>query len=110
VECGLLFSHALAKHPAIFDDVFVARNESMLFQVALFVLGIFILKGLSSFGEAVSTIYVGQKIISDIQRRLFDHFIQADLAYFHAYSSGELVSRIINDVNLMRNALTTGLT
>ena len=54
-------------------------------------------------------IYVGQKIIGDIQRRLFDHFIKADLAYFHARSSGELVSRVTNDVNLMRNAVTTAL-
>ncbi|MBP6951701.1 MAG: ATP-binding cassette domain-containing protein [Alphaproteobacteria bacterium] len=94
----------------LFDDVFVARNEDMLFQVALLVFGIFVLKGFSSFGEAVSLIYVGQKIIGDIQRRLFDHFIGADLAYFHARSSGELVSRVTNDVNLMRNAVTTALT
>lgn len=94
----------------LFDDVFVARNEDMLFQVALLVFGIFVLKGFSSFGEAVSLIYVGQKIIGDIQRRLFDHFIGADLAYFHARSSGELVSRVTNDVSLMRNAVTTALT
>jgi len=94
----------------LFDDVFVAKNEGMLFQVALLVLGIFVLKGLSSFGESVSLIYVGQKIIGDIQKRLFDHFIEADLAYFHARSSGGLVSRVINDVNLMRNAVTTALT
>ncbi len=94
----------------LFDDVFVARDETMLFQVAFLVLIVFILKGLSSFGESVSMIYVGQKIIGDIQRRLFDHFISADLAYFHARSSGELVSRFTNDVNLMRNAVTTALT
>lgn len=94
----------------LFDDVFVARNEAMLLQVAIFVLGVFILKGLSSFGESVSVIYVGQKIIGDIQKRLFDHFITADLAYFHARSSGELVSRFTNDVTLMRNAVTTALT
>lgn len=105
-----LTTAALAKMlQPLFDDVFVARNESMLIQVASFVLGIFVLKGFSSFGEAISLIYVGQKIIGDIQKRLFDHFIQADLAYFHARSSGELVSRVTNDVNLMRNAVTTAL-
>ncbi|MBI2706727.1 MAG: ATP-binding cassette domain-containing protein [Proteobacteria bacterium] len=94
----------------LFDDVFMARNEAMLFQVAALVLVIFVLKGISSFGESVSMIYVGQKIIGDIQKRLFDHFIAADLAYFHARSSGELVSRFTNDVNLMRGAVTTALT
>lgn len=94
----------------LFDDVFVARNIDMLYHVAFMVFGIFFLKGLSSFGESYSMIYVGQKIIGDIQKRLFDHFITADLAYFHARSSGELVSRFTNDVNLMRNAVTTALT
>ncbi len=94
----------------LFDDVFVARNTDMLYQVAFMVLAIFIVKGLSSFGESYTMIYVGQKIIADIQKRLFDHFITADLAYFHARSSGELVSRFTNDVNLMRNAVTTALT
>lgn len=102
---------ALAKMlQPLFDDVFVGRNEAMLFNVALLVLGVFVLKGLSSFGEAMSMIYVGQKIIANIQTRLFDHFVSADLAYFHARSSGELVSQFTNDVNLLRGAVTTTLT
>jgi subfamily B ATP-binding cassette protein MsbA len=102
---------ALAKMlQPLFDDVFMARNEGMLIQLALLVLGVFILKGASGFGESVSMIYVGQKIIGDIQRRLFDHFVFADLAYFHARSSGEIVSRFTNDVNMMRTAVTTALT
>lgn len=94
----------------LFDDVFVSRNEDMLLYVAFWVFCVFVLKGISSFGESVSMVYVGQKIIGDIQKRLFDHFITADLAYFHSRSSGELVSRFTNDVNLMRNAVATALT
>lgn len=109
--CTALTTTALAKMlQPLFDDVFMARNEAMVLQVALLVLGVFILKGVSGFGESLSMIYIGQKIIGDIQRRLFDHFIVADLAYFHARSSGEIVSRFTNDVNLMRNAVTTALT
>lgn len=111
MTCAALTTAALAKMlQPLFDEVFMGRNETMLLQVAILVLGVFILKGVSSFGESVSMIYVGQKIIGDIQRRLFDHFIVADLAYFHARSSGEIVSRFTNDVNLMRNAVTTTLT
>src|SRR5258708_1962539 len=52
----------------LFDDVFVSRNEAMLYHVALMVFAVFILKGISGFGESVSMIYVGQKIIADIQK------------------------------------------
>ena len=102
---------ALAKMlQPLFDDVFLARDETMLFYVAFLVFGVFLIKGIASFGDSVSMIYVGQKIIDDIQKRLFDHFIRADLAYFHARSSGELVSRFTNDVTLLRTAVTTTLT
>lgn len=111
MACAAITTAALAKMlQPLFDDVFIARNETMLFQVSAIVLGVFVLKGLSGFGESVTMIYVGQKIIADIQRRLFDHFIVADLAYFHARSSGEIVSRFTNDVQLMRTAVTTALT
>lgn len=116
--CGGLFCMAVAAMTTamlakmlqpLFDDVFVAQNEDMLMNVAMLVLGIFILKGISGYGESVSLIYVGQRIIGDIQKRLFDHFMSADLSYFHTHPSGELVSRVLNDVNLMRNAVTTAL-
>ncbi len=102
---------ALAKMlQPLFDDVFVSQNEAMLYPVAFFVFMIFLTKGLASFGDSVSMTYVGQKIIADIQKRLFDHFIKADLAYFHDRSSGGLVSRFTNDVNLLRSTVTTVLT
>lgn len=111
MACAALTTALLAKMlEPLFDDVFMARNAGMLWQVACIVFTVFLLKGLSSFGESVSMIYVGQKIISDIQKRLFDHYITADLAYFHAHSSGELVSRFTNDVNMMRTVVTTALT
>ncbi|MEB3702827.1 ABC transporter ATP-binding/permease protein [Candidatus Bealeia paramacronuclearis] len=102
---------ALAKMlEPLFDDVFFVRNEDMLWIVAATVFTVFVLKGLSGFGDSMSMVYVGQKIIADIQKRLFSHFLDSDLAYFHARSSGELVSRFTNDVNMMRSAVTNSLT
>lgn len=94
----------------LFDDVFFSKDENMLWVVAAVVFTVFVLKGLSSFGDSMSMVYVGQHIISDIQKRLFSHLLDADLAYFHARSSGELVSRFTNDVNMMRSAVTNSLT
>lgn len=94
----------------LFDDAFMPKDGVMVVYLAVIVFFVFIFKGLSSFGESVSMTYMGQRVIADLQKRLFSHFMRADLAYFHARSSGELVSRFTNDVNLMRNAVTTALT
>jgi subfamily B ATP-binding cassette protein MsbA len=69
----------------------------------------FVVKGASSFGESVIMTYVGQRIISDLQNRLFSHLMHLDLSFFHGTSSGDLLSRFTNDVNLMRNAVATTL-
>src|SRR5437868_1258502 len=66
MTCAAFTTAILAKMlQPLFDDVFMAHDESMLLQVAFFVLVVFILKGISGFGESVSMIYVGQKIIAD---------------------------------------------
>jgi subfamily B ATP-binding cassette protein MsbA len=89
----------------VFDRVFTAVDNRLLFIFCGAVFLSFFVKGLASYGESVVMTYVGQKIISDIQKRVFNHLMQADLAFFHRVTSGELLSRFTNDVNIMRNAI-----
>lgn len=93
----------------VFDDVFSHGTPQLLLMVCGGMFLAFVVKGLSSFGETVIMTYVGQRIISDLQNRLFVHLMQADLAYFHRVSSGDLLSRFTNDINQMRNAVATTL-
>jgi len=89
----------------VFDEVFQSGNKDALFLFCGSVLVAFIVKGVGSFGEAVSMNYVGQRIIADIQHRLFKHLMNSDLHYFQSHHSGILISHFTNDVNLLRNAV-----
>ncbi|MBX9805782.1 MAG: ABC transporter ATP-binding protein/permease [Alphaproteobacteria bacterium] len=93
----------------VFDEVFTHGTPRLLMLVCGGIFLAFVVKGATSFGEAVIMTYVGQRIISDLQNRLFSHLMHLDLAYFHGTSSGDLLSRFTNDVNLMRNAVATSL-
>jgi len=93
----------------VFDEVFTHGTPQLLMLVCGGIFLAFVVKGATSFGEAVIMTYVGQRIISDLQNRLFSHLMHLDLAYFHGTSSGDLLSRFTNDVNLMRNAVATTL-
>jgi subfamily B ATP-binding cassette protein MsbA len=53
---------------------------------------------------------VSQSVVADIQRDVFSHFMTLDLKFFHTYPSGQLVSRVTNDVNVMRVAVSDALT
>ncbi len=102
---------ALAKlMEPILDQVFKNGNIDQLHEIGLIILVVFVVKGAATYGEAVTMNYMGMRIIADMQRRMFDHLIGADLAFFHANSTGTLVSRFTNDANMLRSAVSNALT
>ena len=94
----------------ILDDVFTARDRSSLYAAAAIVMAVFLLKGMATYGQNVLVSFVGQRILADLQKRMFAHLLRADLAYFHGQSSGGLISRFINDVEKMRGTVASVLT
>lgn len=89
----------------IVDDVFTAGNPSMLYPVAGAVLAAFVLRGVSTYLHNILMNRVGQGVVADVQRQLSSHLIRADLAYLQSRSSGQLISNMISDVNVMRTAM-----
>ena len=53
--------------------------------------------------------WVGSKILYDIRDRLFDHIQKLSLKYYAKTKSGEIISRVINDVEQTKNFVITGL-
>lgn len=92
-----------------FDFIFDNREMANLVFFCLCILLSFVVKGMASYGESVIMLSVGQKIIFDIQERLFKHLLNSDLQFFQNINSGELLSRFSNDVNMMRTAVSTTL-
>ena len=92
-----------------FDFIFQSKDKLDLIFFCLCIFGSFCIKGAASYGESFIMTCVGQKIIFDIQERLFKHLVNSDLRFFNDHHSGDLLSRFSNDVTLMRNAVSTTL-
>ncbi|WP_010298926.1 ABC transporter ATP-binding protein [Candidatus Odyssella thessalonicensis] len=90
----------------VFDDIFYKGNPELLFIVSASVFLAFSIRGAASYGEAVMMSMIGQRIICDLQNRLFSHLMRLDLSFFHRTSSGELISRFTNDIMLMRYSVS----
>ena len=102
---------ALAKlMEPILDEVFKGTSPARLDQIAFALLAVFVAKGLATYGHGVTMNYVGMRIIADVQRKMIDHVIGADLAFFHANATGTLISRFTNDANMLRGAVSNALT
>lgn len=102
-------ANAWLMQPAL-DHIFIARDRAMLTVIPLAVMAIAFLGAAANYGNTLSMRYIGQRIVADVQIRLFTHLMKCDLGLFHAQSSGRLISRFTNDIALMRNAFSNVLT
>ncbi|MGQ0527822.1 MAG: ABC transporter ATP-binding protein [Alphaproteobacteria bacterium] len=94
----------------ILDDVLNGHNAAMIVPVGITVLVVFVVRGLSTYLHTVLMNKIGQYVVADIQKELFSHFLTMDMTFFNANPSGQLISRVINDVNVMRQAVTDSMT
>lgn len=95
--------------PAL-DKIFIEKNRDMLMIIPLAVFTIAIVNALVSYGQTLLMRYIGQRIIADMQVKLFSHLMTSDLSLFHDQASGRLISRFTNDIQLMRSATSNALT
>ncbi len=93
----------------VLDKVFVARDTSMLYLIPLAVILAALVKGVATYFQGVLLNYVGQRIISDLQIKLFAQAVRADLAFFNDNPAARLGIRLTHDVALMRAAITQSL-
>jgi ATP-binding cassette, subfamily B, bacterial MsbA len=102
------FSAWLLK-PAV-NDVFIARDETMLWLVSGAVVLTFLVKGAATYTQSVIMSFVGMRIIADLQNRLYVHLSTMDISFFHNNPTGTLQSRFLIDITAMRATVSNAIT
>ncbi len=95
--------------PAI-DDIFFKGDLTMLKLIPLAVVLVYFLRGLGMYGTEYWMNYVGEDIIRRLRNGLYDRIQDLPLAFFHAERTGVLMSRITNDVNIVKAMVSTAVT
>ena len=93
----------------VLDGIFIQKDEVLLLVLPLALLGIAVLKALFSYGQTYLMNYVGNRVITDIRQNLFDRLMRLPVGFHDANTSGRLVSRVVNDVSVMANAVSSVL-
>ena len=91
------------------DDVLVAGDEALILFISLVIAALGLAQGFSAYFSNVILARVGLGVIASFQSAMFGHLVRADLGFFDDSRTGALISRFTNDVNLMRQALSTAL-
>lgn len=106
---GLTSASAFIVKPT-FDSIFMNRDAFMLKLIPLLIVGIFALKGLFFYFNQYLTGYVGHKIMMDIRGDLIAKLLTLSPSFFQRDLSGVLISRVTNDVNLLKDTVSVALT
>ena len=93
----------------VVDSVLVAGDIRLLDQITLLLLGVFVVRSITSLIEIYNLNYVGERIVVDIRLQLYRHLQELSLGFFLRRRVGELVSRLSSDVTIMRTALTNNV-
>jgi ABC-type multidrug transport system fused ATPase/permease subunit len=91
------------------DNVIGKREVSLLTPIVLGVLGATILQGLTSFTLTQLLSKSAQKMIAELRRKVQAHIGRLPVSFYDANKTGVLVSRIMSDVEGVRNLIGTGL-
>lgn len=80
------------------DDMLIEKKEEMLYIIPLALIAIYVLKSLGRYIQSVFTKYIGMHIVSRFREILLEKIIRLDMVFLYLNRSGELISRVTNDI------------
>lgn len=93
----------------LFDNVIPKHSLHLLDRLVLVVLGATLIQGITSFSLTQLLSKEAQRLITELRQRVQKHISRLPVAFYDVNKTGMLVSRIMSDVEGVRNLLGTGL-
>ena len=93
----------------LFDRVLDKHESGLLVRLTLTVVAATAVQGITSFSLTQLLSIEGQKLIAELRRKIQVHIGRLPITYYDANKTGQMVSRIMSDVEGMRNIIGTGI-
>ena len=91
----------------VLDRIFIEKNEHLLYILPFGIVAVYALKSAGVYLQAYYSAYIGQDIVRRIRDRLVAKILSFEIGFFHTMRSGELISRSVNDVERVRNVVSS---
>jgi len=91
------------------DAVFEESNRTLLDRLTLGLIFLFVLRAAASFGGSYLLEWTGERVVADLRTRIYRHLHRQSLRFFANHRTGDLTSRLTNDVGSVRSAVTDAL-
>ena len=113
MACMLVMAGANSAIPflikPVVDDIFINRDVRMLKLIPIAVIVIYLLLGLATYFQEYLMNYVGQNIIRRLRDSLYDRIQDLPISFFQREKTGVLMSRVTNDVNVIKNMVSSAV-
>jgi len=86
------------------DEVLSGKSRDLVNLVPIFIVGIAFVKGLGRFVQEYFIKTAGQMVVQDIRKDLYGHSLSLSMGYYSRSSTGNVMSRILNDVGTLQSA------
>ena len=109
VFAGVDASFAALVKPLL-DQAFVAQDQAYIRWLPVAIIGLFLLRGLSSFASAYGMAWVSRRVVMDVRAGLYNHLLTLPVSFYDQVSSGQVIARLTYHVEQVADAVTGVLT
>jgi len=96
----------------VVNKIFVDQDRAALFWIPLAISALFVIKGLAAYLQEVSLSRIGNRIVAEIQTRMYDHMLKMGIGFYQQYPSSDLITRMTHNAKAaqsMLNLVAVGL-
>jgi len=104
--CVLALGQGL-KH--VVDNGFGSANPELLNGALAAMIGVAALLSIATFVRFYLMMTIGERVVTDLRRAVFNHILALEAGYFEATRTGEVISRLTNDTTLLQQVIGYGL-
>src|SRR5256885_3786971 len=94
----------------VVNQAYVHKNFHALLIVGVAAFGLFALKGAATYGQQVIMMRIGNRIVADNQRRMFDKLLAENIGFFSDRHSSEFIARLTTGATAANLVLTLLIT
>jgi subfamily B ATP-binding cassette protein MsbA len=92
------------------DGTFVDKDETVMRWVPIFILVIFLVRGIASFVGTYAISWVGNKLVMDLREEMFRKLLALPTRFYDDHATGNMISKLTFDVTQVTAAATSVVT
>ncbi|HET7662924.1 MAG TPA: ABC transporter transmembrane domain-containing protein, partial [Rhodanobacteraceae bacterium] len=102
----------------LLDGLFTRHDPTIIFWMPIWIVGIFLVRGIGSYAETYGVAYIGRHVVQQIRMDIFHVYLRLSSTFFGREASGHQIARITYtaeqvahaSTNAVKIAITDGLT